>query len=1090
MKRLKAYRRKDMSRLSVICLAAMFFLGAQPVSAQEETEVEEIIDSVVAAPRVVRPVNKYPTYDVSGKVVDASTHQPLAGVKLQAYNNELYAAMTDEDGTFTISVPKFVTSLTAVLEGYDMTQVALNGRSENIDIKLYSDSYAPLYKTKTVPTNYNEAKNFETSTAMSVDQEIQQRMAADVHTISRSAIPGMGVQMFMNGITSLNANAQPLIVIDGVIQDVMYEREMVHSGYFENALASISLDDIEDVKVLKNGTAIYGAKGANGVILINTKRNKSMATRIDANLSVGVELLPKLPDVMNASQYRSYASEMLGSTTTKLSEFKFLETDPNYYYYNMYHNNTDWSDVVYKEALTQNYSIHVQGGDDVANYNLSVGYVSSDATLKKNNFNRFNIRFNTDILLNKWITTRFDASFSNTNRNLRDDGFNEDYATSTVTSPSFLALVKAPFLSPYAFSTDGKVSDYVADADDYLDEVLGSTASLANPEAILLNGEAKNKNNMNNNMINIAVTPKWQPTRNFSLQERFAYTLNNFNESYYLPLTGMPDYYVQDLGVVQNVKKSLYSKHNAIFSDTRFDWALPMGAHRLDIFGGIRYMNDTYSASNLVGYNTGNDKTPNSTTSLAYKTTVGTEDEWSSLAYYANVDYNYKEKYYLQGSMAMETSSRFGKDAKSGLKLFGVAWGLFPSINGAWVVSNEDWFHPNKLVNMLKVNAGYELNGNDGIDKNATYTYMSGKLMLRSVTGIGITNIGNTELQWETTRRFNAGLDMNLLDNRLNVKFNYFFSKTSNMLTLGTIAYVAGINDYWTNDGAMKNQGFDLSLSSRLYNANNFKVEAGASVGHYKNELTKLPGGANEFTTSLYNANILSRVGCPVGLFYGYRTNGVYATTAAAKSDGYYVVGSTGTKDYFGAGDMIFEDLNGDKEINESDMTIIGDPNPDIYGNIFANFFIGKRWSVNCNFTYSLGNDVYNYQRSVLEAGSMFMNQTTALTNRWIVEGQVTDIPKITYGDPMGNSRFSDRWIEDGSFLKLKNITVSYKFPIRSEFIQGLTLWAAGNNLLTFSKYLGSDPEVSAGTGVLYQGIDRGNLAYGRSFTLGVKINL
>ncbi len=1087
MKNMILYSDRNVQRVCKYGLAAMiFFMGTLSMSAQDEVE------AVAPAKREVRPQKKYPMVEIKGKVIDAATGEPLAGVQIKAFNNSYYTAMTDEDGTYMISVPTFVTSLSAKLDGYSMVQTPIGGRTENVVLSLYSDKYLGDYSSRVTAGKTVGTAGFEQTTAVVVDQEIQNRLGADVRSISRSAVPGVGMSMFINGYNSLNANAQPLIVVDGVVHDMLYDKDMIHTGYFNNILAGISMDDIENVEVLKNGTAIYGAKAANGVILINTKRNKSMATRIDVNLSAGVELVPKSIDMMNSSQYRSYASELLGSTNTKLNEFKFLKDDPTYYYYNMYHNNTDWNDEVYHEALTQNYSIHIQGGDDVANYNLSVGYMNSQATLKKNDLARFNIRFNTDIVLNKWFTTRFDASYSNITRNLRDNGLSSDYSDAAIAAPGFLALVKAPFLSPYDFSTDGKPSSFYADADTYLDEVLGASASLANPVAILENADDKNKNSVDNTIVNLAVTPKWQPTKNFSIQERFSYTMESYNEDYYTPIVGMPSFYLANKGHIDNTKSSLFTKHNAIFSDTRFDWAIPLGAHRLDVFGGVRYMNDTYSSSNFFGYNTGNDKTPALSTALQYKETIGLDDSWNSLAYYANIDYNYKEKYYLQGALSMETSSRFGKDTDAGMKLAGVAWGLFPSIQGAWVISNESWFNPTKGVNMLKVNVGFESVGNDAIDNNATITYMEGNSMLESsVSGIGIVNIGNTKLRWETTNRLTAGLEGNFINNRLNLKFNYFYSKTNNLLTLGTLAYVAGLKDYWTNDGSMTNQGFDFAFNAKVINAPKFKFELGASMGHYKNKLTKLPEGKESFTTDMYNATILSKVGKPVGVFYGYKTDGVFATTAEAEAAGLYQVNSVGTKEYFRAGDVKFVDLDGDGCISDdNDRTIIGDPNPDIYGNIHANFFIGKHWAVSANFNYCLGNDIYNFQRSLLESGSAFMNQTTAVGRRWMAEGQVTDIPKIEYGDMMGNARFSDRWIEDGSYLKLKNVTVSYKLPIQNQYIQGLTIWAAGNNLFTVSKYLGNDPEVSCANGVLYQGIDAGYLTYGRSFTLGVKINL
>ena len=260
---------------------------------------------------------------------------------------------------------------------------------------------------------------------------------------------------------------------------------------------------------------------------------------------------------------------------------------------------------------------------------------------------------------------------------------------------------------------------------------------------------------------------------------------------------------------------------------------------------------------------------------------------------------------------------------------------------------------------------------------------MQGNVFLgQMVTGIGITNIGNTKLRWETTNRFTAGIEGNFINNRLNMRLNYFRSTTSNLITLGTLSYVAGLKNYWTNDGEMKNEGFDFAFNAKVVNERNFKFELGASVGHYKNELTKLPAGVSEFMTEMYGGTVLSKVGNAAGVFYGYKTDGVFASTEEAQNAGLYQVNDKGVREYFGAGDMKFVDLDQNGEINENDRTIIGDPNPDIYGNINASFFIGKNWTVAANFNYSLGGDIYNYQRSILEGGSEFINQTTALKGR------------------------------------------------------------------------------------------------------------
>ena len=261
--------------------------------------------------------------------------------------------------------------------------------------------------------------------------------------------------------------------------------------------------------------------------------------------------------------------------------------------------------------------------------------------------------------------------------------------------------------------------------------------------------------------------------------------------------------------------------------------------------------------------------------------------------------------------------------------------------------------------------------------------------------------------------------------------------------------------------------------------------------------MTALPDDGRPIETDIYGATVITQVGQPVGLFYGYKTDGVYATTAEATADAHYILKQNGDRQYFEAGDMRILDLSRQNnydisntgQIDENDRTIIGDPNPDIYGNIFTTLTY-KKFALQAVMTYSLGHDVYNYQRSLLEGGSLFLNQTTAMPNRWNTEGQQTDIPRVGYTDPMGNSRFSDRWIEDGSYLRLSNVTLSSHLPIQSTYLHGITLWGSAQNLFTVTRYLGSDPDCAMAGGILSQGIDRGLLGAGRSFSLGVNINL
>ncbi|MCQ2127124.1 MAG: SusC/RagA family TonB-linked outer membrane protein [Bacteroidaceae bacterium] len=1039
---------------------------------------------VVSAPAFSQKGDEENTVVVTGVVTDAALGTPMAGVKVTAYNNALHSAMTREDGSFQIKVPEYVTSLTFALEGCNTTVCALAGRTEGVDVKMYSDAFSEIYSTKTVASASVKANVSGLSDNLSIDNQIQQNMQGSLLATFRSGQLAVGASYLIDGISSLNINTQPLIVLDGILLDMGYNNTTMHDGYYSNLLANIQVEDIESVEVLKNGYGIYGAKGANGVIIINTKRNKSMATKIDLNISGNYQTMPKLPEMMNASQYRTYASELLGTTGTTLKNFKFLQSDPDYMYYNMYHQDTDWSEVAYREAFVQNYNVNVQGGDDIANYNLSVGYAFGDGILQESDFSRFSLRLNSDIILSDKLNLRFDASYSDITRDMRDDGAPDDIDNTMISAPGFLALAKSPFLSPYAFDYFGKVSNYLATEDDYLKEVLGNDVSLANPLSILENGDGLNKNYFGNRLITLAVTPEWKVNRYFSVYEHFTYTLANSDENYYIPLNGTPNFKIEGIGMVENKAAAMNAKQDGFMSNTYFKYAKRFQKHDLNVQGGVRYINNSLYQTSMMGYNSGNDKTPNMSSSLKYKKTTGTDTKDVSITWWAQGNYNLAEKYYLSASVGMQASSRFGDSVGSGVKI-AVPWGIFPSVSAAWVASNEKWFNVD-FINHLKLNVGFDMTGNDNYDNAASKTYFSPVKVLQ-MSGIAMANIGNNSLQWETTNKLTAGISMAMFDNRVNLSANVFKSKTDNLLSISALSFLTGLETSWTNGGSLENAGFDASLGVKLVNTNLVKWEAGAGIGHYKNEITALPIETVDYNA--YGATIRSQVGNPVGVFYGYKTNGVFSTSEEAINSKLHMVDAAGISTPFEAGDMIFTDKNGDTVINEKDMDIIGDPNPDFYGRLYTNLNI-KHFTLSASFAYQLGGDIYNYQRMLLESGSRFMNQTVAMTNHWTAEGQQTSVPRAVFGDPNGNARFSDRWIEDGSYLKLKNVTLSYNIPIASTYLQGLTIWGAANNLFTITDYLGSDPEFSTSNNILMRGIDRGLAPQTANFSLGLKINL
>ena len=1061
------------------------------------------VGMVTAQTEEVATIQKEEVEEIVGEVMDAATKEPLAGVRVEALGNNRYTTMTKADGTFSIKLPKHVVSLYISTPGYE--SVILKARQKNyISIALYDEKYSSYVKNGFDVNSVGEAV-VDMSTSTTLETELQKQLGAQVRTITRSGTIGIGSLMMLQGVNTLNSSAQPLIVLDGVIQDLQDGYSAMHDGFFNNVLAAIDVNDIEKITVLNNATAIYGAKGANGVILIDTKRGHSMATRIDAQAFASFTMAPRLPQMMDAAQYRIYANELISSSGRDASKLPFLSDDQSRYNYKEFHNETDWSDYVYRNAWAQNYRVNVQGGDDAAMYNFSLGFADGASTIKSNDFNRLNIRFNTDVNLAKLLKTRFDIAYSRVVRDLRDDGIREELTTGPMVSPGFLALIKSPFLSPYTYNNAGQLTDALAGADTFARGIYSSNDSYANPLAIFEYGDGNNKNNQEYTVFNVTVAPELTLGKGWTISTLFNYTLHRTSEKYFRPMTGTPTFFIPGLGSSSSEVRSFFSKEEEIYSDTRINWEKIFGNHNVSVFGGFRFSNFAYDSSFASSHNSGSDKLPDVTTGAGkYAKTDGAYDVWRNMSYYANLDYNFRNRYFLQGSLAAETSSRFGRETEEGIKVAGVCWGLFPSLQAGWLASSEPFFNVD-LINYLKLTAGVDWSGNDNISNSAAFCYHENVQYSSASMGLVIGNIENQSIQWETTRRFNVGVDLIALNNRLRLTGNIFHNVTNNLLTLKKLDPLAGLEYAWSNGGSLQNTGAYVSANIKAVNTKNWKWELGASLGTYKNIVTELPdqtvfnsakdGELRGFTTDIYDGTILTAVGQPVGVFYGYETDGVFATTAdawdAEKGDWRLKTQdiTTGVETPLVAGDMKFVDQNNDGVINLEDRVILGNPNPDIYGNISSNLMY-KNFSLSATFNYSLGNDVYNYQRALLESGSSFYNQTVAMTNRWKVEGHETDIPKATYGDPKGNNRFSDRWIEDGSYLRLKDVTLSYRIPVSASWLQGLTVWCSATNLLTFSKYLGSDPEFSFSNNVLYQGIDNGLLGQSRSFHLGVKINL
>ena len=1028
---------------------------------------------------------------LKGLVRDAHTKKPIAAAQISVPNKNL-SAVSDEKGQFTLKISSLKDVLNVSAYDYNLREVAIRGK-DSVVINLYSNQFSDYFKTiegitGTVNNSslVSTAKSIEDISkipAISADEVLQSTLGGDIRAITRSGVAGEGAVLFIRGINSINANSQPLFVIDGVIWNNLYDVQSIHKGFFSNPLDNIDVNDIENVTVIKDGTSIYGSKASNGVVIIKTKRAKSMVTKIGLNYLTGMTVHPDAMPMMNGEDFRIYASDLVkskGGVGNDIYRYDFLGIDPSVKQsYATNHNVTNWGDQVYQTGQTNSYVINAQGGDEKALYYFSLGLTNNKGVVKTTDMQRINFRCNADLKLTSNFNMGVNIGYSHVERTLQDDGV--DFYS----SPSWVSKIKSPFLGTNSYSYTGQLTGDYARTDSF---------GIGNPGAII----NYSINKLKKYRFNMGILPSLQLTPNLTLSSQFDYSLDKTIERHYIPMFFTPVELLPEVGYSQNEISSQVMRNTAYFDETRLTFDKKFNDfHHLKAILGWRYINNYYESDYAEEHNSGSNNNTTITGNNSFLKVDGINNQTNSLSNYLNADYNYDNRFFLTGTVAMDASSRFGKETQGGVSLFGRSWGLFPAANAAWLVSSEKFMKNIDVVNFFKIRAGYGVTGNDGIKDYQSLAFFTSTQFMDKATGLVLTNPSNSKIQWESTGKANIGADLGLFDNRLSLSVDFFSSNTTNLLVMRNLPDISGLSFYWDNGGSMTNKGYEVSANLKVFNFKNFKWELGLSVGHYKNMITSLPYG--EYTTTVYGGEVLTRVGESAGVFYGYKTNGVFSTTAQASTA--YTDPITGTKGYlkiqnidgsytnFEAGDIILMDKNGDGIIDSKDKQVIGNPNPNFYG-IFNTKFSYKRFTLNGLFTYSLGNDIYNYQRSQLEAGSDFSNQTSAMLSRWTSEGQVTGQPQATFGDPLGNSRFSDRWIEDGSYIKLKTVTLSYDLPIKSNFIEGISFWISANNLFTVTHYLGQDPEVTAGNSVYFQGVDNGLTPLTKSYYLGIKLNL
>ena len=1060
-----------LKNLQLTCAISIFLAGSLSVSLYAQN-AQDSTATTVTAPKIKKGII------VKGIVKDAKTKAGLSGINVVV--KDFSAAITNDDGSFEINVPDLQALLTISGQEFQTKVFPLKNRNSDLEIFLYEAYYSPIYQIANLPTGtefqYGSTKavnvvNFKTNqwsspVKESVGDFLQGRVAG-LNSIRRSGVPGSGAYLNLRGFTSLYGTNKPLIIVDGMI----YDDEDYGSGIIQNnsssPLDNLDVKDIENITVLKDDSALYGAKGANGVLIINTTRPTELTTKIDFTMYGSANQTPDQLPVMGADAYRTHISQLeatRGLSQDQIAALPYMNDNPLLPGYYKYHNETNWQDKIFKSSVSQNYFLKVRGGDDIAKYGLSVGYLNNQGIVENTESKRYSTRLNAALRLTEKLYVDANMSFINNLQEQRDQGF------AYKTSPIYLGLTKAPFLAANAIDDAGNVSPNLADTDDF---------NVSNPRAILNDGIGTNKNYRFFGNLNFRYTIN----NTWNLNTLFGLTYNKEREIFFIPDKGVADV-ILPTAIAKNRSGSEVQILNSIYTDTYANYFKKFkDDQQVDARFGFRTQSN-HSESDLgLGYNSATDDfTSVGAGSNLLRQVGGALGEWNWLNIYASANYNYHNKYFLTTSYAVDGSSRFG-DKENGNNKFS----LMTAITGAWMVSAENFMKNSKTIDYLKLRGTISEGGNDDIGNFTAQKYYVSQNLL-GVQGLVSGNIGNPNLQWETVKKFNVGADLGLFNERINVSMDFYRKKTEDMIVYESVSNVTGFDYVVSNSGQMKTLGAELSLNSRVISSPDFTFDFGLNLATYKNKVQTLPNG--DILTQFGGATYITSVGNDANLFYGLKTNGVYSTTADANADGFSKRLSNGQLVPFAGGDMRFTDTNGDKVIDDKDRMVIGNPNPDLTGSITTNFTY-KRFSLQGLFTFSVGNDLYNGVRYNLEKMSGYENQSTAIANRWRAEGQQTDIPKATWGDPMGNASFSDRWIEDGSYLRLKTLVLGYDFNVeKMNYIKAIKIYATANNLFTLTDYLGYDPEFSATSSIFGQGADIGLAPQFTSFQLGLRLGL
>ena len=996
---------------------------------------------------------------ISGKVADAGTGEAIIGATIYDSRSHV-GVITDTEGRFHIDVAIFPSELKVSYVGYEQQTIRVKGDDGDLVVTLHEENqhldeivvvgYGTQKRTQlTGSVTKVKADVFSQSQAPTLDGALSGQVAGLSVTAS-SGQPGADSQIRIRGGNSVNASNEPLYVIDGFIYFKDASAGSTGLGGIEgslNPLATINPNDIESVEVLKDvsATAIYGSRGANGVILITTKKGQrgDRQARINYTYNIGVSNISKKLDMLNASEWAQFQKDYWGNkggyTDAEIAALG---------------EGTDWQDAVLRTAIQQSHELSITGGGDKSRYAFSANYTDQDGIVLNSGFERYNFHTNVEWELQKDLKFGVNATYGRSKQQglttTQEQVFNSSPYSAGITNSFVYALLMPPVISVY--KQDGSYN--FTNPYEYAYFAIGDHA--ANPVYDLQESVAENINNYLLSNVWASYT-----IGDLTLKATIGLNSEKLTQNYFSGAYTSLGLATQGIGGTGNRQTDVWQQeytatYSRILGEQHFVDAL-VGYTRqtsTSTFSNIR--TNHYTNETLKQYNLGDG-------SGTYTPQTGiSESTLNSLI--ARVNYTLLERYNATATFRADNSSRFSKDHR---------WGYFPSLGLSWNVDQESFLRDVQNIDYLKVRLSGGLVGNQEIPDYAFSTsYATGSY--GGSSSYAKQNTANDNLKWETTASYNLGLDLGLLKNRVNIVFDAYYKKTSDLLLVVPMGFSSGVTSQLQNVGNVVNKGLEFSVNATILQRKNLNWSISANAAYNKNEITDM-GTTNDVIQGSDKQQIL-RKGESLGAFYGLQFVGIVQLGEDVSK--LPTVNGQIPK----PGDLKFADTNGDHKIDGNDRIILGSTQPDIvYG--FSTQLHWRNFDLSASFAGSYGNKLYNALQRRLELTGDSYNVLTTVKDAWTPQNPSNTLPLASNARPFGY--IDSRYVQNASYLKLRNLTIGYTLKVDDLKlkVKRVRFYATASNLFTITPYKGYDPEVSSGT-------DSGAYPASRTFTFGVNVAL